>query len=105
MALDESQGKETAGHKGGAEGKKDELVGEESSGELTRTKIEQVEEEEGSGGGGGGGEEEEEAEEEEEEEEEPTARATAHCQCDDSMSSVRFGIWRWPQAALFSSYL
>jgi hypothetical protein len=46
MILDELQGKETARHKGGKEGRK-ELIGGESSDELTRTKTEQIEEEEG----------------------------------------------------------
>jgi hypothetical protein len=46
MMLDELQGKETARHKGGREGKK-ELTGGESSDGLTRTKTEQIEEEEG----------------------------------------------------------
>jgi hypothetical protein len=46
MILDELQGKETARHKGGREGKK-ELTGGESSDGLTRTKTEQIEEEEG----------------------------------------------------------
>ena len=46
MILHELQGKETARHKGGREGKK-ELTGGESSDELTRTKTEQTDEEEG----------------------------------------------------------
>ena len=46
MILDELQGKETARHKGGKEGR-EELTGGESSDELTRTKTEQIEEEEG----------------------------------------------------------
>jgi hypothetical protein len=45
MILDELQGKETARHKEGREGKK-ELTGGESSDGLTRTKTEQIEEEE-----------------------------------------------------------
>jgi hypothetical protein len=49
MILDELQGKATARHKGGREGK-EELTGRESSDELTRTKTEQIEEEEGVGG-------------------------------------------------------
>ena len=47
--LDGLQGKETARHKGGREGR-EELTGGESSDELTRTKTEQIEEEEGFGG-------------------------------------------------------
>jgi hypothetical protein len=46
MVLDKLQGKETARHKGGKEGR-DELTGGEPSNELTRTKTEQIEEEEG----------------------------------------------------------
>jgi hypothetical protein len=42
MILHELQGKETARHKGGREGKK-ELTGGESPDELTRTKTEQTE--------------------------------------------------------------
>jgi hypothetical protein len=48
MILDELQGKETARHKGGKEGR-EELTGAESSDELTRTKTEQIEEEEEEG--------------------------------------------------------
>jgi hypothetical protein len=51
MILDEPQGKETARHKGGREGK-EELAGRGSPGELTRTKTEQTEEEEDVGGRG-----------------------------------------------------
>jgi hypothetical protein len=62
MILDELQGKETARHKGGKEGKEELITGGESSDELTRTKTEQIEEEtkteqmrrRGGGGGGGG---------------------------------------------------
>jgi hypothetical protein len=46
MILDELQGKVTARHKGGKEGRA-ELTGGESSVELTRTNTEQIEEEEG----------------------------------------------------------
>jgi hypothetical protein len=54
MILDELQGKETARHKGGKEGREEltQLTGGESSVELTRTKTEQIEEEEGAGAGG-----------------------------------------------------
>jgi hypothetical protein len=46
MILDELQGKETARHKGGKEGR-EELTGGGPSAELTRTKTEKIEEEEG----------------------------------------------------------
>jgi hypothetical protein len=44
--LDELQGKETARHKGGKEGR-EELTGGGPPAELIRTKTEQIEEEEG----------------------------------------------------------
>jgi hypothetical protein len=53
MILDELQGKETARHKGGREGK-EELAGGGISDEVTRTKTEQIEEEEEEEEGVGG---------------------------------------------------
>jgi hypothetical protein len=47
MILDELQGKETARHKGGKEGREELTEEGESSDELTRTKTKQIEEEEG----------------------------------------------------------